>query len=264
MPKTRQPHLVAPAPGRRCGRATPSSPPSSRAQLPGPCIVPVEDLPVWLSGPQFPWEFSPGSIVKQAPRSHVASSARWGPGFLPRPPRPGSPPPTPAEWRTFPCGRRGEVRGAVFDPPGSPRVTCSSDRQVVGRTLAGCVLCRALHLPVCFGGSSAILQSFGRKLLPLHLSSFVAAALKKNGARKALGVGGCVHSVSTLVICMEFYMLHLTQNLGARHSGRRPHSQGCHLGRHGRCVGEPVAGCAAHWRGIPGVTGAAEGVGLPE
>lgn len=88
MPKPRQPRLVAPAPGRRCGQLPRSSPPSSRALLAGPRVVhvvPVDDLPVWWSGPQFPWQFSCGSIVKWAPSSHAASRAQWGPDFLDSP-----------------------------------------------------------------------------------------------------------------------------------------------------------------------------------
>lgn len=177
MPKPRQPRLVAPAPGRRCGQLPRSSPPSSRALLAGPRVVhvvPVDDLPVWWSGPQFPWQFSCGSIVKWAPRSHAASRAQWGPDFLDSPGQGRHPLPQLSgelSWTSWE-----EVRGAVFDPPGSPRVTFSSDSRWWGEPLTGCVLCRALRLPVCFGAHLPFFKVFGRKLLPLHLSLFVAAA----------------------------------------------------------------------------------------
>lgn len=80
-------------------------------------------------------------------------------------------------------------------------------------------------LAVCFAGTCAspsvlgahlpFFKVFGRKLLPLHLSSFVAAALKKKLGLlfQSTGARSCMHSLSVFVICIEFYMLHLTQNL---------------------------------------------------
>lgn len=231
----------------------PPSPPSSRALLAGPGMAPADNLPVRWSGPQFPRRFGRGSVVKRAPCSRAASSARWGPGFLSRSPRPGSPPPALAAWRTFPRGCRGEVRGAVFDPPGSPRVTFPPDSRWRGRGDPSLAVCFAgpCASPSVSGAHRPFFRVFGRKLFPWRLSSFVAAALKKKLGLLLQGAGARSgpQSLGASGTRVEFYVLRLTRNLGARHSGRQPHSQGCHLARHRRCDRNPVAGwCCARER----------------
>lgn len=130
-------------------------------------------------------------------------------------------------------------------------------------------------LAVCFAGPCASPSVSG---LICRSSKFLAEScylctfphlwllLKKKSRLLLRGTGArsYVHFLSACVICMEFHMLHLTRNLRASHSGRRLHSQGCHLACHRRCDGNRLPDGAAHGKGIPGVTGAAEGAWMLE